>query len=176
MGSWAANLGGFPALHCNYDVTITARENSHVVVNAFRVKAKKQYLPPGSVVIKGVGGASMEFRRIQVDLHTTQPRATYVEMGGAPASPFDFQLAPGESAKFNLIINAASDEDVDMYEWWGCLDLLTNGKRRKVRVGRGIWARLFDHGPEFKLVNRGRRPEFIHVPARKRPGNIPSLD
>lgn len=177
MGDWAARLGGIPASHCNYDVIITARENSHVVVSAFRVEAKKRELPSGSVVIKGVGGASIEFRRIQVELHTIQPRATYVEMGGTPTAPFEFQLLPGESAKFNLIVNADSDEDVDMYEWWGYLEILTNGKRRTLRVGRSMWARLFDTGPEFKLVNRGRRPEFINIPGSDTVWEpVPSLD
>ncbi|WP_285183988.1 hypothetical protein [Rhodococcus sp. MEB032] len=164
MGAWAANLGGFPARHCNYGVTLTAREGRHVVVSAFRVQAKAVDLPSGSVVTKGVGGASMEFRRIQIDLHTQHARASYVEMGGTPGSPFEFQLAPGESAKFNLLVDASTDEHVDMYEWWGNLDLLVDGKRRTLRIGRGWWARKFNRGRDFKLVNAGRRPTYMHMP------------
>lgn len=164
MGAWAEKLGGYPALHCNYGVTITARQEMHVVVNAFRVQAKAIELPAGSVVTKGVGGASMEFRRIQVNLHTTHSQAAYVEMGGSPGSPFDFQLAPGESAKFNLLVDAESDEDVDMYEWWGYLDLLVSGKRRTVRIGRRRVSRLLGRGNHFKLVNKERRPEYMNIP------------
>ncbi|MDJ0440610.1 hypothetical protein [Rhodococcus qingshengii] len=165
MGAWAKELGGFPACHCNYDVTITAKEDMHVVVSALRVQAKSVPLPAGCIVTRGVGGASMEFRRIQVDLDSSNTRASWVERGGAPGDPFDFQLSPGESAKFNLLVDAANLEDVDMYEWWGTLELLVKGKRKTVRVGRSRWQRWFNRGGNaFRLVNRDRRPSFMNIP------------
>lgn len=168
MGAWAAELGGFPARHCNYGVTITARKDTQVVVRALRIKAKSVDLPEGCVVLKGVGGASMESRRIQVDLHTTHPRAKYIAAGGAPSDPFEFQLGSGESGQFKLYVDAKSNEDIDMYEWCCYFDLLVDGKPRTVRVGRKLIHRFAKVGnSKFRLVNGGRRPEYIHMPGSK---------
>lgn len=155
MGAWARKLDGYPAWHCNYNLTITARSEMTVVVSGLRIEAKPRPLPEGCTLIKGVGGASMEFKRIQVELISGLCKAEFVAMGGAPSEPFAFELRDNGSAQFNLMVDAASDEDVDMYVWWGCLDLLLNGKSLSIRVGPTKRDIKKDHARDFHLVIAG---------------------
>ncbi|MDV8075080.1 hypothetical protein R4P47_00800 [Rhodococcus sp. IEGM 1370] len=165
MAEWAGNLKGIAAIHCNYELIFTAKEEMHVYVRSFSVEAKGLPLPDGCIVMKGVGGASAEFRRAQVELNANRCTIVWTERGGNPTEPFDFQLAPSESAKFSLYIDATSDEDIDMYEWWGNLDLLVAGKPKTIRIGRSWFQRRTGRGSqEFRLVNRGRRPFYMNIP------------
>jgi hypothetical protein len=153
MGNWAKRLGGMPALKSRVEVTITAREDCHVVVERLRVNAVPARLPDGCVVAKGVGGGEMEFRRIDIGLATTGSAVRFTKPGGQATSPFEFELHPGESAKFSLSPMADGTEDVDLYEWDCLLDLLCRGKAHSVKVD--------DKGERFRLVNRGKRPQYI---------------
>lgn len=153
MGNWAKRLGGMPALKSRVEVTITAREDCHVVVQSLRVNAISAPLPEGCVVVKGVGGADMEVRRIDIGLATTGSATQFTKPGGRETAPFEFELHPGESAKFALSALADGTEDVDLYEWDCVLDLLHRGKTYGVKVD--------DHGDRFRLVNRGKRPQYI---------------
>jgi hypothetical protein len=49
------------------------------------------------------------------------------------SAPFEFELHPGESAKFSLSAVADGTEDVELYRWEGVLDLLYRGKTVSVR-------------------------------------------
>lgn len=164
MGEWARQLDGLPAWHCNYALTITADSERSVVVSGLRIEAEGRPLPDGCVLIKGVGGASMEFRRLQVNLNSEHCTAEFVAMGGSPSEPFEFQLRKGESARFNLMVSANSDEEIDMYVWWGYLDLVVDGKPYSLRVGPSERDIKKGKAPDYCLVNRNRRPEFMGFP------------
>jgi len=153
MGNWAEQLGGMPAIKSRVEITLTAREDCHVVVQRFRVKALSAPLPDGCVVVKGVGGAEMEFRRIDIRLATTGSTIQFTKPGGRETAPFEFELHPGESAKFSLSAVADGTEDVELYRWEGVLDLLYRGKTVSVPVNH--------RGEMFSLVNRGKRPQYI---------------
>jgi hypothetical protein len=150
LAGWAERLGGLPADLMHLDVIITAREDCHVVVQRFRIRATSAALPDGCVVVKAVGGASMEFRRIDIRLSTTGSTTRFTAPGGSATAPFEFQLHPGESAKFSLIVTVDYSDEVDLYEWEGVLDLLCRGKTISIPVNDG--------GAMFSLVHgRGHR-------------------
>jgi hypothetical protein len=150
LASWAERLGGLPAGHMHLEVVITAREDCHVVVQRFRIRATSADLPGGCVVVKAVGGASMEFRRIDVRLSTNGSITEFTAPGGRQAAPFEFQLHPGESAKFALSVSVDYSDAADVYQWEGVLDFLCRGKTISIPVNDG--------GAMFRLVNvRGRR-------------------
>lgn len=153
LAKWAEPIGGIPAQHTHLEVTITARDQCHVVVQRLRIKAVAAALTDGCVLVRSVGGAAMEFRRIDVRLSTKGSITQFTAPGGRATSPFEFQLAPGESAKFSLIVVADGSEDVDRYRWYGVLDLLHRGKAISIpiRDGDGM----------FSLVNSGRRPTYM---------------
>ncbi|MFJ1460941.1 hypothetical protein [Nocardia sp. N2S4-5] len=153
MPQWAAQLDGYAAHNMDLLVTITAWEDRDIVVSALRVAAKKRNLPDGFVLVRPVGGASMEFKRMEVTLSTWATSVLSKVPGGKIVQPFAFQLDRGESAQFHLIVEANGDEsDVEAYEWTATLDLIVGDKHRQVRID--------NDGKPFVLVNRGKRPEL----------------
>lgn len=153
MPEWARRLDGYAAHNMDLLVTITAWEDRGVVVSALRVDTKARSLPDGFVLVRPVGGASLEFKRMEVTLSTWATNVLSKVPGGEVVQPFAFQLDRSESAQFHLIVEANGDEsDVVAYEWTATLDLVVGGKHREVRID--------NDGKPFVLVNRGRRPEL----------------
>ena len=153
MPRWAATLDGLPAHTMDLLVTITAWEDRGVVISALRVAATARDLPSGVVLIRPVGGASMEFKRMEVTLSTWVPNVLSKVPGGEIVEPFAFQLDRGESAQFHLLVGANGDEaDVPAYEWTATLDLIVAGKHREVTID--------NDGEPYVLVNRGQRTEL----------------
>lgn len=153
MPRWAATLDGFAAHNMDLLVTITAWEDRGVVVSALRVEAKARDLPGGFVLTRPVGGASMEFKRMEVTLSTYATNVLSKVPGGEIVDPFAFQLNRGESAQFHLLVEANGDEaEVPAYEWTATLDLIVGGAHRKVTID--------NDGEPFVLVNRGQRNEL----------------
>lgn len=153
MPKWAAKLDGYAAHKVNLLVTITAWEDRGVVVSALRVDAKARNLPDGYVLVWPVGGASLEFKRMEVTLSTWATDVLSRDPGGEVVQPFAFQLDRGESAQFHLIVEANGNEsDIAAYEWTATLDLIVGSKHREVRIDNG--------GKPYVLVNRGQRPEL----------------
>lgn len=153
MTAWAAELGGLPAHRQELQVTVTAWEDRDVVVSTFRISAEAAALPEGVVAVRPVGGASLESRRLEVKLSTWAPEVTAVEPGGLRTDNIAAQLKAGESLRFHLSIVADGEEDVDLYEWRGHLDLIVGSRR----VTKEITDRK---GRPFRLSNRGRRTEL----------------
>ncbi|WP_026918418.1 hypothetical protein [Gordonia shandongensis] len=156
MPKWAAKLDGYAAHNMDLLVTITAWEDRGVVVSALRVDAKACNLPEGYVLTRPVGGASMEFKRMEVTLSSWATNVLSKVPGGEIVEPFAFQLDRGESAQFHLIVHANGDESkVAAYEWTATLDLVVGGRHREVRID--------NNGKPFILVNREQRPELWWV-------------
>jgi hypothetical protein len=154
LAHWAQGLGGLPADIMHLEVIITAPENCHIVVQRFRVEATSAILPDGCVVVKPVGGASMEFRRIDVRLSSAGCATKFRARGGSETASFDFQLGPGESAKFHLVVTVDYNDTVDLYGWEGVLDILCRGHTFSIPIN--------DHGAMFSLVNGGRRQRCVN--------------
>lgn len=149
---WCVTHGGVSAQWQYLEVTLVAWQTTTVVVQAFRVEATPVSLPaPGVSVVNPVGGASIERRRIDVELASWAPSTRYTEVGGSPASRFSFALTEGEVAQLGIWARIRDGDDAEAFDWHGYLDLLVGGKRKTCRVPeRG----------EFRLVNRSSRPEY----------------
>lgn len=153
MHTWAAQHDGFAADNMDLLVTIAAWEDLSVVVSALRVNAKARNLPDGFVLIRPVGGASIEVRRMEVTLSTWATTVLSKERGGTIVEPFGFQLGRGESAQFHLIVQANGEESaVAAYEWTATLDLVVGEKHREVTID--------NDGKPYVIVNKGQRPEL----------------
>ncbi|OBI29832.1 hypothetical protein [Mycolicibacter sinensis] len=155
MSAWAKQLGGAPAHSVDLQVTLKAWDDLEVIVDMFRVEARGRDLPPGSVVVQPVGGASIQRAELDVELSTFACTVTPRKAGSAePFDGFAFQLKPGEVQRFLLHVHApyGGSEPVDAYEWKGLLDLLIQNKRRTVEIN--------DNGGPFVLVNAHRYREL----------------
>lgn len=151
MSAWAKQLGGLPAQSVDLQITIRAWDDLEVIVDTFRVKARGRDLPPGTVVVQPVGGASIQ--RAQLDVELSTFACTVVPRKAGSAEPFDgfaFHLKPGDVQRFLLHVHTPYDgsESVDAYEWNGLLDLLIENKRRTIEIN--------DNGEPFVLVNAHR--------------------
>jgi len=153
---WAMGLGGIPAGSHEIEVTLTAWEKLDVVVDAMKVEARAWTVPDGVILTYPVGGASIEKRRLQVELATFGPAAKYVDpRGDSDSQNFSFHLTGGEVAKIHLGVTAApwADETIAGYEWTAKLFLLVNNKRRTLT--------LDDNGNPFRFVRAGAHPMYM---------------
>jgi hypothetical protein len=98
---WALDHDGIPAGMDSVEVTLTAWEKLDAIVDAVTINCREIPLPDGIVVSAVIGGASIERRRLDVELSSYGPRAKYVAASD-DSTNFSFKLSGGETAK-NLL-------------------------------------------------------------------------
>lgn len=155
---WAIPRGGVPCGFQSLQVTLAAWQDLQVVVDAVRVEAKQATLPDGVVVGAQVGGASVERRRIEVELSTWAPSARYVEQGGTDMPNFAFQLSGGEVGRIHIDARVGDydSDDVFAFDWVLYLDLLVDNSRKTVRID--------NNGHPFRLARFDARPMYLASP------------
>ncbi|AKC39914.1 Uncharacterised protein [Mycolicibacterium phlei] len=142
---WAVDHDGIPAGTDSVEVTLTAWEEVDAIVDAVTVNCREISIPAGIIVSGVVGGASIERRRLDIELSSFGPCAKYVAVND-DSTNFSFKLSSGGTAKIymNVIEAPWSDERERAYEWTVDLHLLVNNKRRSITIG--------DNGKPFEFV------------------------
>lgn len=133
---------------------MTAWEKLDVIVDAVTITCREIPIPDGIVVMAMVGGASIEQRRLNVELASFGARAEYVAVTD-DSTNFSFKLASGDTAKIYLSVTAApwSNDQERAYEWTADLHLLVNNKRKTITIG--------DNGKPFEFARADAGPRLL---------------
>lgn len=151
---WALEHDGIPAGNDSVEITLTAWEKLDVVVDAVTINCQEIPVADGVVVMAMVGGASIERRRLNVELTSFGARAEYVSVID-DSTNFSFKLASGDTAKVYLNVMAApwSNDQERAYEWTADLHLLVNNKRKTITIA--------DNGLPFEFARANAGPRML---------------
>lgn len=133
--SWAHAQGGVDQRVTQVRVTVTARQNLVVVVDALQVKVHSRTpVPPWRSIICGVGGADITPRRAEIRLSDTQiPLVQWLDDDGSVIHLPTFSVSSSEAEVLHLWAYVG-DEWV---EWSAQLLMLVDGRRHRVEISDG---------------------------------------
>jgi hypothetical protein len=156
---WARERAGFDAEQSVLQVTIQARKDTTLLIRGLKVRQKEtKSLEQIDGYILGcpVGGASLEPRRIEVNLDWGggTGTATWLDRGGQPTQPQQLTLSSGEIEQFQIWVTT----EEGWHEWWLELIVFSEGRNSV-----------------FPIRPQNNRP-FITVGRRNLPGRIWSKD
>lgn len=132
---WVKDRGGQDAQTSKLGVTLQAKTEAAVIVDAVRVNVSRKDTPAGGIVLtRSVGGADLTelFITIYLDAGSEDPQNPLMWLGG-DGMPKSRVLAAGDVERFQIIAEAKSG----WFEWTLELHLLVEGRRviRKVDDG-----------------------------------------
>lgn len=165
---WASVLNAVDALTTPLRVTVQARVEAAVVVENVRVaKHRTIELQEGIILTRGVGGADLEPRRLEIDLDWgEQPLTTWRNPSGDVGKPLTAKLAAGDIEQVHIWANAQDSEHAIWHEWSIELEMLVEGVRRTQTID--------DDGRPFVTVSPGRLPRRVNYGGTSDWGDWPS--
>ncbi len=130
--NWIQSMGGVDALLTYVKLTLTARSDVTVVVDALRPRiAERRAVPAWRHLQCAVGGASITPRRAEVRFGDfAQPVFSWVDQSGDHVSAPSFSLSGSDVEELHLW--AWSDRE--WISWTADLLLLVDGKRRVIAI------------------------------------------
>lgn len=134
--AWLKERGGIDERTTQVRVTLTAREELLVVIDAIRVRIhERTAAPQWRQLTCGVGGADISPRRGEIDLSLFDPPAVeWIDEDGQGVGAPTFSLASGEAEMLHLWANVADDQSV---AWTAEILAIVDGKRQVVEVSDG---------------------------------------
>lgn len=132
---WATRHGGFDLSLTMLRLTIVAKTDATVVLDAPLVTQKIKSVPRGVGVLKPApGGPDVNPRRYEVQLDTGEkPWVEYQDEGARRPAP-SWLLRQGEVEQLHIWARADDDK---LHEWTMTLPLLIDGRRVLVPVDKG---------------------------------------
>jgi hypothetical protein len=153
---WAAWLRSQNAVDANrttLSVVLQARTEAAVVIESVLVKLHRVVsIDNGAILIRGVGGASVNPRRFKIDLDSGNPPPAWLEGGHEVSAPWGITLAAGETEVFHIWAEARQSF---RYEWTFDLNLIVEGQREIESIAR-------PDGSPFVTVGGGDLPAWIN--------------
>jgi hypothetical protein len=134
--AWATSVGGVDEGLTQVRVTLVARRDLVVVVDALRVRVhRRQPAPAWRQIMCAVGGADITPRRVEVRLSDFDPPSpTWISADGEIVRAPTFTLSGDEAEMLHIWAYVAEDEQV---EWTAELLTLVDGQRVIVEVSDG---------------------------------------
>lgn len=129
---WVRALGGVDQGVTNIRVTLTARRDLLVVVDAIRVKVhERRPVPPWRAITCAVGGADITPRRGEINLSMFDPPLVdWIDDGGDPTGMPTFSLSAGAAE----ILHLWATVDEEWVEWTAQLMVIVDGHRQVVEI------------------------------------------
>lgn len=155
--AWARSLNAVDAITTPLKVTIQARTEAAVLIEAVRVIGHRQVpLKNGMILTRGTGGADLEPRRFEIDFDWGQePVVTWTKPGGESGGPPAMKLSAGDVEQFHVWAKATQYGDAVWHEWNIELHLLVEGKKVVRRIDNG--------GSPFVTVSPGDLPHKLNA-------------
>lgn len=131
-GGRKIDLGGVDERSTQVRLTLTARQDLLVVVDAVRVKVHaRRPVPPWRAITCAVGGADITPRRGDINLSFFDPPPVdWVDADGEPTNMPTFSLTAGEAEILHLWANV----EEEWVEWSGELLVMVDGQRQVVEI------------------------------------------
>lgn len=148
VAMWARNeLNGIPAGNSVIEITVRSKSPVEVVFDRVSVTAERFDPGQGVVLWQPVGGASLEYKRFEIELWDFVCNTRAVAPGGGPLLEHAATVAPGDPLRLQLQTRFANaDDDALAYRWEASLHFLVSGKRKTIRLPR-------KQNEKFELVN-----------------------
>lgn len=131
--TWALARGGVDEEMTQIRITLTARDNLLVVVDAVRVKVHHRKASPAwRSIVCAAGGASVTPRRGEIDLSLFDPPVVeWLDEDGDAVGMPTFSLTKSEAEVLHLWVKVAAHEWV---EWSAELLVIVDGERQVVPI------------------------------------------
>lgn len=131
---WADRYGGFDFMWTMLRVTLVARTDATVVIEAPVVSQRITDVPPGvGALYPAPGGADVNPRRYQIDLDVGVQAYAQFQNESQPAPAPSWSLSTGGAEQLTIWARTRDDK---LHEWVIDLPLLVDGQRRTVRVDK----------------------------------------